>query len=472
MRLGLGAAYAVLLAALAFPVLLVNVPVGIDTLAHLARLHARAHIETDPDIARLFAVRQGLIPYMAMDWLLTPLVSVMSALQVGRIVTVLCVWCVVGSVAVLSRAFQGYWGTAPLLAGVIAWNGITAWGFLNYLLGLSMALGTLALWHVLRDRPGWQRVLVFGVAAAGLYVMHLLALVLYAGLIGLYAVFFGAWHPRHWPVMAAQFAPPVLLWLAYAPPIPQGKLGVMYNLPAAVISFASPTLFPSAEGGWESGHLVLLATVLGLAGLTRAGLVTWHRPLLAMAGVLCLLGLALPVVAVGISWLNLRLPLASACVAISAIRFHGSRHWGWAVAGLVLVRVASVAATMKACAPDYAELRQAMQVLPRGVALTPVLERQAPAHSCSWLPIYEHAANLVTLERAGLSSDYFAQTTSVTGRGGVPTDRKAIEMADASRMDLGKYVLWMHRGRLWPLPAGAVVLARASFFDVLRIDGR
>ncbi len=468
---GQAGTYAALLAVLAVPVLLVDVPVGVDTLAHLARLHVRAHIGTDPDLARLFALRPGLIPYLGMDWLLAPLMHLMPALQVGRVATVLCVWSVVGAVAVLAWAFTGRVGVGPVLAGVVAWNGLTAWGFLNYLLGVALAIAAFALWHRLRERPAWQRLLVFGVATTGLYLVHLLALVLYAGLVGLYVLLFRAWQPRHWPVLILQFVPPVLLWLAYAPPVPPGNLGVLYNLPAAIIAFASPTLFPAALGGWETGHLVLVGGAVGLAVLTRAGLVTWVRPLLVMAGVLWLLGLALPVAAVGISWINLRVPLVGACFALAAVRFTGPVAWGWVVAGLVLIRTASVATTMAACAPDYTALRRAMQVLPRGVVLTPVLEREAPILSCSALPVYEHAANLVTLERAGLATDFFTSTTSVTGRD-VPADRMAVEMGAVTPADLGRYVLWMHLGRVWPLPAGAVVLARAPFFDLLRIDGR
>lgn len=467
-RPGLLAAYAVLLLVLAVPVMVVDVPVGVDTLAHLARLHVRAHIGTDPDLARLFTIRDGLIPYLGMDWLLTPLVAVLPTLVVGRIATVLSVWGIVGAVAVLQRSFTGRWGAEPLLAGVIAWNGMTAWGFLNYLMGVALALGTLALWHSWRDRPVWLRLLVFGAASAGLYLVHLLALVVYAGLVGLYAITGRDWRARTWLLIALQFVPVVVLWLLYAPPVPQGSLGILYNLPAALIAFASPTLFPAALGGWESGHLVLLVTVFGLCGLTLARIVTWDRTLLSMAGVLFLFGLAIPVAAVGISWVNLRLPVVAACFGIAAIRFGGSPAWGWAVAGLVLIRTASVSATMAACAPDYAELRQAMQSLPRGVVLTPVLERTDPVHSCSWLPVYEHAGNLVTVERSGLSADFFARTTSVTS-GTATTDQMAAEMGRTGAVPLTGYVLWMHLGRSRPRPPGAAVVIQGSFFDLLRI---
>ena len=101
---------------------------GVDT---LARLDVRTHIGTDLNLARLLSGRDGSILYLGMDWLLTPLVAVMPALVVGRIATVRSVWGIVGAVAVPQRSFTGRWRAEPLLARVIAWNGMTAWELLN-----------------------------------------------------------------------------------------------------------------------------------------------------------------------------------------------------------------------------------------------------------------------------------------------------------------------------------------------------
>ena len=163
---------------------------------------------------------------------------------------------------------------------------MTAWGPLNYLLGAVLTLDTLALWHSWRDRPVWVRLLVFGAASAGLYLVHLLALVVYAGLLGLYAIMVRDWRARTLLVMALLFVPAAVLWLAYAPPPPQGSLDVLYNLRAVLIAFASPTLFPAVLCGLEIGHIVLVVMVFGRYGLILARIVIWDRTLLPMAGVL------------------------------------------------------------------------------------------------------------------------------------------------------------------------------------------
>ena len=457
------ALYACVLTALAWPVLWVDIPVGVDTLNHFARIHVRAHIATDPDLARLFEVRETLVPYLGMDWLLTPLVRVLDTLAVARVLTVALVWGAVGAVAAVQLAFTGRIGAGAAVAGLVAWNGLMAWGFLNYVLGLTASLLAFALWHAWRNRPAVWRLAVFGALCLALYLTHLLALLVYAGLVGLHAL---AYRDRRWPVLVAQFVPPALLWLLATPPSPLGKLGLFYNLPSSVIALASPFLFRGGLGDADVGYLVLLAS-LALAGLlTRLGLLRWHRPLLGMAVAVTLVSVAVPVAAAGISWVNMRLPLVAACLAIAALRYTGPPVWGAVAAALILIRVASVTSTMQDCAPHYAELRQAMAALPRGAVLVPVLERADTPLACSSLPVYEHIADLVTLERSGLSTDFFAQTTSVRSRGAI-TDRKAVELEDVTPGDLGPHVLWIHLGHEAPKPAGARVLVAGSFFDLL-----
>jgi hypothetical protein len=77
--------YGALAALLATPMLVAVVPLGVDDLNHLARIHVRAHIESDSDLARLFDLKTGIIPYLGMDLLLTPLVRLLPTLLLGRL---------------------------------------------------------------------------------------------------------------------------------------------------------------------------------------------------------------------------------------------------------------------------------------------------------------------------------------------------------------------------------------------------
>ena len=86
--------------------------------------------------------------------MLTPLARVLPTLVAGRVFIVLLLWGMVGATAVVQRAFTGRVGFGPLLVGLVCYNGLLAWGFLNYLLGVVGALLGFAAWHALRGGTG------------------------------------------------------------------------------------------------------------------------------------------------------------------------------------------------------------------------------------------------------------------------------------------------------------------------------
>lgn len=144
------------------------------------------------------------------------------------------------------------------------------------------------------------------------------------------------------------------------------------------------------------------------------------------------------------------------------------------VALLTVAHVADVAVLMHDCDGQYAELRDALAVLPRGATLGTVQERTepAPGFACTRLPIYEHMAQLVTIDRSGYASDFFARVTSVAVRNGRRTDTDAISADRFTTAPLAGYVLWVHLGRPRPAPPGLVLLRRGSFFDLWSVAHR
>ena len=140
-------AYLALAVVLAIPMLVAEVPLGVDTLNHLARIHVRAHLENDADLRRLFEIRENFIPYMGLDWILTPLARIMPTLLAGRVFIVLTLWSIVGAVVILQRVFTGSIGFEPLLMSLVSYNALLAWGLLNFLVGVVGALLGLAAWR-------------------------------------------------------------------------------------------------------------------------------------------------------------------------------------------------------------------------------------------------------------------------------------------------------------------------------------
>ncbi len=477
-------AYGFLALLLAAPLLAVEVPLGGDTLNHLARIHVRAHIADDPDLARLFEIRDVLIPYMGLDWLLTPLARVMPTLVVGRIAVVLLLWGMVGAVLVLQRTFTGRIGFEPLLMGLVSYNSLLAFGFLNYMLGVVGAILGLAAWHAMRECPWLLRLVVFTVVATALYFVHLLALALYGAMLAAYEVFGRprAWQTplRDWALLSAQFAPAAMLWVGLVMPSPLEQTGTVWHPMFKMLGLMSPFLFSGALGGPDSGIAVLTVCVFLLVLLTRRAMLRWNRRLAVLAAALMLVGLVMPTWIAGVFLGDVRLPATAACMAIAAVSIvpgKGMKLWplGALLAAAVLVQTGSAGMTMLACDRQYGELRAALQDLPKGVILTPVQEdAPAPGVPCSHLPVYHHMAQLITLERSGYSPDFFSNVTTVAVRNGLPTDRVPLfaDLVTPGMLTPGAYLLWIHLGNHdRPLPPGLTLLHSGSFFDLFSTAG-
>jgi hypothetical protein len=115
-----------------------------------------------------------------------------------------------------------------------------------------------------------------------------------------------------------------------------------------------------------------------------------------------------------------------------------------------------------------ATLRGTLAKLPQGAELTTVLERTDPAAgaACTALPIYDHMAQLVTIDRSGYAPDFFSHVTAVAVRGGRSTDTDPMLAETFDAAPAMGYVLWIHLGRRRSAPPRLVLLHQGSFFDM------
>ncbi len=481
---------------LTVPMLFVEVPLGVDTLEHLARIHVRAHIGEDADLARVFALRNGAIPYLGMDVLLTPLARVLPVLLVGRLFIVMLAWGVVGTALVLQRVFTGRIGPEPAVLVLAGYGGLLGWGFLNYLLGMLGALLGVAAWHAWRDKPVIFRAVVFTGIATALYLTHLLSFGLYGLLLGLYELCQTAerrsirW--REWALLVIQAAPAMILW-SRLPAVELVGSRFLWSLASKPAALFSPVQFSESLPGTLTGCLILIAMAIGGLRATRLGLLSWHPILARMAIGLALMTLLSPVMALGVFGIDVRFPLPALMLAVAAARLRPndlprarlrlmalSAMAGIAV--LAIVQIAIVTREMLRCDRHYGELRSALDGLPRGTVLSTVMEFGSAPLSCTPLRAYEHVAGLITIDRSGFSPDFFAQATSVAVRDNRPTDQSTIEAETASLAGLPGEgaILWLHLGHeLRPLQSRLQILSAGSFFTLYaapvagpRIKGR
>jgi hypothetical protein len=177
-------ALAVMLLALLAPILAVPIPPLIDYPNHLARCFFLAFGAPDPVLSRIFVAHWAIIPNLAMDLILPPLMHIMPPLVAGRVVVALAVILPTTGAIALSRASFGRLSLWSLGVGFVAYNTLFLIGALNFQLAAGVALWGAACWVALRPHHPIAAVLTGIGFAVGAFFAHLFGFAFYAVLIG------------------------------------------------------------------------------------------------------------------------------------------------------------------------------------------------------------------------------------------------------------------------------------------------
>ena len=212
-------AFALLMTLVAVPLFSTVLPPLFDYSNHLARLYLL--IEGGN---AFYAVQWEPLPNLAQDLIVPPLAGLMPLELASKLFLVMVFGLIAGGAIWLNRVATGAWRFWPLLAFLLLYNRIFLWGFVNYLFGIGVALGGIALWLALEPRRSWFRVLVSSVVALLCYFSHVAALGFYA------LVIFGVearpaiteLRARQWAMLGRrittigmQFVLPTVLFLSY-----------------------------------------------------------------------------------------------------------------------------------------------------------------------------------------------------------------------------------------------------------------
>jgi len=408
----LAAVYAVLVAAVLFPMFAVEVVPLADLPNHMARIHVLAHIDEDPALAAHYRVNWAMQPNLAVDLLLRPLAEQFPALELGRWFAALTVLTLVGGTLALHRVLHGRLGLWPAAALLFVYNHALIWGFLNFLFGVGVALGLLAAWIATDGRAGWRRIVAFSLACIGLYFVHLMSL-------GLYATMVGAWELgrlagaeggrrllRTWAPAGLQFIPAALLFLATLPQSPGPSEFEWGTAAMRLRGFWSPVLTNVGPTDALVGVAIVAILLCGLA-------FDWFRPAPgARLPLLCLAGLAL--VAPfwtygrfgGVWGLDVRLWIAAALVAVGGLHFTGSVRTAHVLGtvGLVLLslRLYQIQDHWRIYDGQIREFRGAAKVIEPGSRVLHVQERSQPTAGDpgSFPEFYNHLSTFLVIDRS------------------------------------------------------------------------
>jgi hypothetical protein len=178
-----------LFAALAVPLLAAQVPPLTDYPNHLARCYVLAFADSDPVLPRMFSTHWQIIPNIAIDLILPPLMHVFSPFTAGRIALSLCLFVPVSGAVALSYAYfrrRSLWQLAP---GFAAFNALFLMGFMNFEIATGIAMWGAAAWIRYREQSPWGAIAGGMIVAPLVFFFHLMGFFFYALLVGCYEFF-------------------------------------------------------------------------------------------------------------------------------------------------------------------------------------------------------------------------------------------------------------------------------------------
>ena len=163
---------ALLSAALLAPLLITDVPPLLDYPNHLARFVLLAAGPDDPTLGPIFTPHWTIIPNLATDVFVPPLLRLLLVHVAGRCLLGGILLLNLAGVLTLHRALFGRLSFWPLASGLVAYNSGFLLGFLNWQIGTGLAMLFAAAWLTWRER---RPVATIAAAAAASVVSVLLS---------------------------------------------------------------------------------------------------------------------------------------------------------------------------------------------------------------------------------------------------------------------------------------------------------
>ena len=420
------------------PLAVTRIPLLVDYPNHLARMHVLATGAASPALRAMFAIDWAFIPNMAMDVVVPLLVQVMALDVAGRVFIALAILLPPLGVVALHRAWFGTRVWWPWIAALTGVNGFVLFGFLNYVVGVGLAL-LGAAWHARRgQRAGWGGGVLGGVpggvlggalwgtlclashiAAFGLLVLLMLSTV--AGQLGAGQIRRGALE-RPLASMVAAAVLPLVLYVTLGPAQTYASGGVLGTAIGQIMR-SGLLSDPVARAAWTLAPFAGASPVLGLVTAAVTILpVVWcaarRRLTVAPHLVLAFVALAaafalLPAQLADNGMVYQRLALPLVLVTIAGVR---PRLEGWLAhslaaccVALIGIRGATLAETWRAQRPLLRDVEQVVAAIPPGARVLAVRDggdpwhvdpdEAAPRRVLRATIAYQHLPALVTLER-------------------------------------------------------------------------
>ncbi|WP_062116646.1 hypothetical protein [Aureimonas sp. AU40] len=389
------------------PILRVEIPPLLDYPNHYARLWLISGGAQDPVMAAMYRIDWGAAWTNVLTDMIAASVGPILPLQVlSRLLLALGLLMPAIGLTALNRALFGGLHWWNIVCMILVWNVIFLAGFLNFSIGLGLALLLAAGDLHLASRSLVLRLAYRAASSALLLIAHPFALLFFVLLQA--AMAFGPhlslladrslWKPMLGRVLAA-CTPcfiPLLVLLAFGPALPgsnsaAGQGGTVWSeisLTNAISVLL--TYFKTYDLQVDAVYVVLFAGLIGLACLRRR--LSAHAGLLLVAGLLAVVSPFIPVSYRATGAIDLRLPSMMVLALAAGVRlrlFEAGRD-RLVLASLALVLVASrmivVDRVWSEAEKNIAAVEAAVADLPPGAKLLPLqdtgdkaLNSQAPS---------------------------------------------------------------------------------------------
>ena len=367
------------------PLLITDIPPLLDYPNHLARFVLLATAGDDPVLGPIFMPHWAIIPNLAADLIVPPLLYLMPVHIAGRCLLGIVLLLKLAGVIALHGALFRRISLWPLTSGLVTYNSTFLLGFLNWQIGSGLAMLCAATWLTWREHRPVMTIIGATVASVALFFCHLLGCVFFLVLIGsaeVYAMRQGRAVSIRLASLLAVLAGPIFLSLMTE--LSDGASATHWMNPHdKLIQTASPFinyLFP-----------LDMATALFVYATIAIGIsVGWFKlaPQAAPAAVvLAILYAVLPFDLMGASFLDTRVAvmfgfLLFALVDPVNMPRQPHRALATSLAVLFALRMAVVAEVWTEHRRDLAQLRAVIAAVPPGalVYVTNVPQDEAPAY--------------------------------------------------------------------------------------------
>ena len=406
-------AFVILYAGAAFPILSVHVPPLGDYANHLSRMFIIASGGGDAFLAQYYKVKWAIIPNLAMDVLVPPLLRFIDVYMAGKLFVLLVIFVLVSAPFALNRVVTGRFSPVPLLAFVFIYNGFFMIGLMNYLFGVGLSVWATAVWIWGRDRSPVFIVLQSVVFTAILFFCHLYAVGLYLLAVGSYELW--AWSQRSFRFDLRLGGLVALLGLLLALVMillmngPTWGLSGVYDWDDQGKIEGLAAIFRLYDDKFDLVVLLAFLAALGF-GLSRR-LLTLHP-----AGMTCLIFsalayLAMPATLFGSMLADQRMPIAILLFAIGFVRVdlrsNATRLGFVAVLAMIcFVRYAEVANHWQQIERYVQEFHEGLATMERGARVM-VAQADEPDGNVSINDGLSNVPCLAIIERSALVSTAF-----------------------------------------------------------------